>query len=75
MRQATESCEEAIATRQPARMVEGTTHIARLASRLLQLSKQEADNSEDQQFISVLGKKNLCETVLRLFVMYFCACL
>jgi hypothetical protein len=56
MRQATESCEEAIATRQPGGMVEGTTHIARLASRLLQLSKQEADNSEDPKYISVLGK-------------------
>jgi len=56
MRAATERCEEAIATRQAARMVEATTHIARLASRLLQLSKQEADNSEDPKFISILGK-------------------
>jgi hypothetical protein len=55
MRQASESCEEAIAMRQPAKMVEGTTHIARLASRLLQLTKQEADNSEDPKFIAILG--------------------
>ena len=48
-------CDEAIATKQPAKMVENTSSIARLANRVLQLTKQEADNSEDPKYISVLN--------------------
>jgi len=36
-------------------MVENTSSIARLANRALQLTKQEADNSEDPKYISVLN--------------------
>ena len=55
MQRHTAGCDEAIATRQPAKMVENTSAIARLANRVLQLTKQEADNSEDPKYISVLN--------------------
>ena len=38
-------CEEAILQEDPTKMVENTSAIARLANRVLQLTKQEADNS------------------------------
>jgi len=55
MQHHTAGCDEAIVTRQPARMVENTSSIARLANRVLQLTKQEADNSEDLKYVSVLN--------------------
>merc|ERR1719300_1004821 len=55
MQHHTAGCDEAIVTRQPAKMVENTSSIARLANRVLQLTKQEADNSEDPKYISVLN--------------------
>eukprot|EP00092_Neocalanus_flemingeri_P011035 GFUD01011880.1.p1 GENE.GFUD01011880.1~~GFUD01011880.1.p1 ORF type:complete len:1019 (-),score=248.98 GFUD01011880.1:807-3710(-) len=55
MQQHTAKCDEAIATKQPAKMVESTSSIARLANRVLQLTKQEADNSEDPKYISQLN--------------------
>jgi len=55
MQQHTARCDEAIATKQPPKMVESTSSIARLANRVLQLTKQEADNSEDPKYISVLN--------------------
>ena len=51
----TNGCDEAIVTKQPAKMVENTSAIARLANRVLQLTKQEADNSEDPKYISALN--------------------
>ena len=45
-------CEDAILKREPNKMVDHTTAIARLANRVLQVAKQEADNSEDPAFIS-----------------------
>jgi len=48
-------CEEAILQEDPTKMVENTSAIARLANRVLQLTKQEADNSEDPRYISVLN--------------------
>ncbi|XP_023329663.1 vinculin isoform X4 [Eurytemora carolleeae] len=48
-------CEEAIHRLDPSKMVENTSAIARLANRVLQLTKQEADNSEDPRYISVLN--------------------
>jgi len=51
----TDRCEEAIATKQPAMMVESTSNIARLANRVLQLTKQEAENSEDVKYIATLN--------------------
>ena len=36
-------------------MVENTSTIARLANRVIQLTKQEAENSEDSQYISLLS--------------------
>ena len=55
MQEFTNKCDEAIATKQPAKMVENTSSIARLANRVLQLTKQEADNSEDPKYISILN--------------------
>jgi vinculin len=47
-------CEDAIRNRVPQKMVDNTSSIARLANRVLLVAKQEADNSEDPQFISEL---------------------
>ena len=55
MKHHTGQCEEAIAGGDPGRMVENTSTIARLANRVLQLTKQEADNSEDPRYISILN--------------------
>ena len=55
MQHHTAGCDEAIVTKQPAKMVENTSAIARLANRVLQLTKQEADNSEDPKYISALN--------------------
>ena len=55
MQSHTGGCDEAIVTKQPGRMVENTSAIARLANRVLQLTKQEADNSEDPRYISTLN--------------------
>merc|ERR1719422_1608923 len=55
MEEHTGKCEEAIATRQPAKMVDNTSSIARLANRVLQVTKNEADNSEDPRYIAELN--------------------
>ncbi|CAO1385655.1 unnamed protein product [Diamesa serratosioi] len=47
-------CEDAIRNKQPQKMVDNTSCIARLANRVLLVAKQEADNSEDPQFIAEL---------------------
>ena len=59
MRRCTAECEDAIARQEPQRLVDGTSHIARLANRVLMVAKQEADNSEDPKFIGeVTGAAN-----------------
>lgn len=45
-------CDDAIRTRQPQKMVDNTSSEARLANRVLLVAKQEADNSEDPEFIA-----------------------
>lgn len=47
-------CEDAIRNKQPQKMVDNTSSIARLANRVLLVAKQEADNSEDPMFINEL---------------------
>ena len=47
-------CEEAFRNKQPQKMVDNTSSIARLANRVLLVAKQEADNSEDPEFINNL---------------------
>ncbi|KAK7590064.1 hypothetical protein V9T40_001677 [Parthenolecanium corni] len=49
-------CEDAIAKNDPNKMVDHTTAIARLANRVLQVAKQEADNSEDPSFITSISR-------------------
>ncbi|XP_019759236.1 vinculin isoform X3 [Dendroctonus ponderosae] len=49
-------CEEAIKNRQPQKMVDNTSAIARLANRVLLVAKQESDNSEDPNFINELNR-------------------
>ncbi|XP_035701560.1 vinculin isoform X3 [Folsomia candida] len=44
-------CEDAIRSKQPPKMVDNTSSIARLANRVLMVARQEADNSEDANFI------------------------
>jgi len=51
MRRCTAECEDAIGRGDAQSHVDGTSQIARLANRVLMVSKQEADNSEDQAFI------------------------
>jgi len=49
-------CEDAIVKNDANKMVDHTTAIARLANRVLQVAKQEADNSEDPIFISDINR-------------------
>ena len=49
-------CEEAIRNKQPQKMVDNTSNIARLVNRVLLVAKQEADNSEDPEFIAHLTR-------------------
>lgn len=56
MRKHTVLCEDAIAKNNPNKMVDNTTSIARLANRVLQVAKQEAENSEDPLFIADVNK-------------------
>ena len=51
MKKHTFLCEEAIKNKQPQKMVDNTSAIARLANRVLLVAKQECDNSEDPHFI------------------------
>ncbi|XP_052862954.1 vinculin isoform X1 [Anopheles cruzii] len=44
-------CDDAIRSRQPQKMVDNTSSEARLANRVLLVAKQEADNSEDPEYI------------------------
>lgn len=57
-------CEEAIDQRNAQKMVDNTSNIARLVNRVLLVAKQEADNSEDGEFIERLmrsaGKLEQC---------------
>lgn len=48
-------CEEAIRNKHPQKMVDNTSNIARLVNRVLLVAKQEADNSEDPEFIAKLN--------------------
>lgn len=56
MRKHTVLCEDAINKKDPNKMVEHTSAIARLANRVLQVAKQEADNSEDPAFIAAVNR-------------------
>ncbi|XP_076254674.1 vinculin isoform X1 [Rhynchophorus ferrugineus] len=56
MKKHTFLCEEAIKNRQPQKMVDNTSAIARLANRVLLVAKQESDNSEDPTFIEAVNK-------------------
>ncbi|XP_014211787.1 vinculin isoform X2 [Copidosoma floridanum] len=51
MKKHTVLCEDAIAKRDPQKMVDNTSAIARLANRVILVAKQESDNSEDPAFI------------------------
>ncbi|XP_075154748.1 vinculin [Haematobia irritans] len=48
-------CEDAIHAKQPQKMVDNTSNIARLINRVLLVAKQEADNSEDPQYTAKLN--------------------
>lgn len=55
MQKHTVLCEDAIARHDAQKMVEQTTAVARLANRVLQVAKWEADNSEDPEFIAAVN--------------------
>lgn len=62
-------CEEAIRNRQPQKMVDNTSNIARLVNRVLLVAKEELDNSEDPEFIARLnGAINKLEHSLPIMV-------
>lgn len=52
MQKHTVLCEDSIRKNQPQKMVDNTSAIARLANRVLMIAKQEADNSEEPDFIA-----------------------
>ncbi|ODM94730.1 Vinculin [Orchesella cincta] len=58
-------CEDAIRAQQPPKMVDNTSSVARLANRVLMVARQEADNSEDPQFVRDVSyaADNLQQTV------------
>lgn len=56
MRKHTFLCEDAIKNKQPQKMVDNTSSIARLANRVLLVGKQESDNSEDPIFINNVNR-------------------
>lgn len=56
MKKHTFLCEEAIKNKQPQKMVDNTSAIARLANRVLLVAKQETDNSEDPHFIDNVSR-------------------
>ena len=55
MQEASARCEDSIRTGQAVKMVEHTSALARLGNRVLQVARQEAENSEDPRFISTLN--------------------
>ncbi|KAG5887305.1 hypothetical protein JTB14_006450 [Gonioctena quinquepunctata] len=58
MKKHTFLCEEAIKNKQPQKMVDNTSAIARLANRVLLVAKQESDNSEDPNFIDNVSRSS-----------------
>lgn len=48
-------CDEAIRNKNSQKMVDNTSSIARLANRVLSVTKQETENSEDPEFIAKLN--------------------
>lgn len=56
IRKHTALCENGINTSDPQKMVDNASAIARLANRVLNVAKQEADNSEDPAFINRLNR-------------------
>ncbi|VDK50954.1 unnamed protein product [Anisakis simplex] len=51
MRRYTNNCENAIQANEPQNMVDNTSQIARLGNRVLMTAKNEADNSEEPNFV------------------------
>ena len=56
IRKHTALCDLAINHQNPQSMVDNTSAIARLANRVLQVAKQEADNSEDPYFVNRVNR-------------------
>lgn len=55
MQDHTDCCEDAIKAGDAIKLVNHSSSLARLGNRVLQVAKQEADNSEDPAFISTLN--------------------
>lgn len=65
-------CEDAIAAGDAEGMVEHTTLAARLANRVLQVARQEAENSEDPAFIASVNKSaDLLQASLYIHYCFF----
>ncbi|XP_059099435.1 vinculin-like isoform X3 [Tigriopus californicus] len=54
MEDRTAKCEDAVRSGQALKMVENTSALARMTNRVIQVAKQEAENSEDPRYISEL---------------------
>eukprot|EP00095_Tigriopus_kingsejongensis_P010849 maker-scaffold1333_size47127-snap-gene-0.11 protein:Tk10849 transcript:maker-scaffold1333_size47127-snap-gene-0.11-mRNA-1 annotation:"vinculin-like isoform 1" len=54
MEDRTDNCEDAIRAGQALKLVENTSALARMTNRIIQVAKQEAENSEDPRYISQL---------------------
>lgn len=54
MEQRRSACDAALMEKNPVKLVENTSALARLANRVLQVAKQECDNSEDPSYIQKL---------------------
>jgi hypothetical protein len=48
-------CEDAVKSNNPIKLVENTSSLIRLANRVLQVAKQELENSEDPNFMALLN--------------------
>ena len=55
MQEASARCEDSIRSGQAVKLVEHTSALARLGNRVIQVGRQEAENSEDPRFISTLN--------------------
>lgn len=69
VRQRSDACEAAVNGANAVGLIENTSAVARLANRMIQVTKQEAENSEDSAFIAALipaaDKLQECKRIYR----------
>ena len=67
-------CEDSIRAGNAIKLVENTSAIARMGNRIIQVAKQEADNSEDPEFISTVNysANELSSSKVFFFFLKYC---